>query len=52
MDTSMDMSWMIKLYDHRIKDITKWMVNQIHNMLMSLYIYQISSFSLSQSNIE
>ena len=34
MDINVDPSWIIKLYDHRIKNIIKWSINQVNIMLI------------------
>ena len=43
---SMDISQMIKLFDHEIKDITKQMINQINNMLLWPFIFFKNSQAL------
>ena len=30
----MNIGWIIKFYDYRIKDITKQMINQVNNIFM------------------
>ena len=37
-DINIDISYIIKFYDHRIKDISKWIVNQINKLLIWLWI--------------
>ena len=39
MDINMDIGRIIKFYDYRIKDITKWIINQVNNILIWLYIF-------------
>ena len=39
MDINMNISRIIKLYDYKIKDIIKWIVNQTNSMLIWLFFF-------------
>ena len=39
MNIIIDISWIIKLYDYKIKDITKKMINQVNSMHILLYAF-------------
>ena len=39
MDIDIEINQMIKLNDYKIKDNTKWMINQVDNMLIWPFIF-------------